>query len=217
MKGKRIVSLLVALIVVSTMILGVSVFAAVASSSRDSDALTAVYDYVEAMNLHDWDTYISLSPSSEYENLMEFLYNQECAAENVGVHNVESAEIVDIRELVPMDLPQYVLVEDIAGEMPQENVKAYLIAADLKVAEETKYHYNGVNMFTVLLAKESGVWKVFAFSAASEDIIQDAYGNDRSAENFDVNRMIEIASEHQNSIWKNVSGDVIEDNRATRD
>lgn len=70
---------------------------------------------------------------------------------------------------------------------------------------------------TVLLAKESGVWKVFAFSAASEDIIQDAYGNDRSAENFDVNRMIEIVSEHQNSIWKNVSGDVIEDNRATRD
>lgn len=215
MKGKRIVSLLVTLIVVSTMILGIPAFAA--SSSAASDSLATVYDYVEAINSQDWDKYVSLSPRSEYENLMEFLFNKEYAAENIGVHNVKSAEIVDIRELVPMDLPQYILVEDIAGEMPQENVKAYLIAANLEVKEETKYHYNGVNMFTVLLARESGTWKVFSFSAAPASIIQDVYANIRSAENFDVNRMIEIATKHQNSIWENISGDVIEDNRATTD
>lgn len=215
MKGKRILSLMLALAVVSTMILGIPAFAT--DLRKDSEALAAVYDYVEAIDSQNWDKYISLSPSSEYENLMDFLFNKEYAAENVGVHNVKSAEIVDISELEPKDIPQYILVEDMAGEMPQENVKAYLIAADLEVKEETKYHYNGVNMFTALLARESAAWKVFAFSAASANIIQDVYANSRSVENFDVNRMIEIATKHQNSIWENASGDVIEDNRATTD
>lgn len=205
---KKLLSIALALV----MAMSVSV-AFAARSNGDSDALTAVYDYVEAMDSQDWDKYISLSPSSEYENLMEFLYNEE----NEGVHNVKSAEIVDIRELAPMELPQYVLVEDIVGEAPQENVRAYLIAANLEVKEETKYHYNGVNMFTVLLARESGAWKVFAFSAAPASIIKSVYANSRSNENFDVDRMIEIAMKHQNSIWENAAGEVIEDNRATTD
>lgn len=156
---------------------------------NDAGALATVYDYIEAMNSKNWDKYISLSPSSEYNNLMELLFNEKYVAENLGVHTVISAEIVDVRTLNPADIPQYILVEDIAGEAPQENVKAYLVATDLRVKEETKYHHNGINMFTVLIARESGVWKVFAFSVASAGTISNTYSNYGSAGKFDVNKL----------------------------
>lgn len=67
MKGKKIISLMLALAVVSTMILGVPAFAT--DLSKDAEALAAVYDYVEAMDSQDWALPNEWGPSWEAESL----------------------------------------------------------------------------------------------------------------------------------------------------
>lgn len=217
MKTKRIVSVFLVVMIAISSVAGVQAFG-INENKNDTKALEALYEYVDAMDTQNWEKYISLSPTSEYNDLKDFFSNKEYIAENLGVHTVTSAKVVDIRELEPSSLPQYRLVEGIAAESPKGSVKAYLLGADLTVNEETKYHHNGTNMFTVILAKESDQWKVFAFSVATADTIRDAYADSklRAAKDIDVSRMLEMAIKREkHAVWENIDGNIIVDNRAT--
>ncbi|NLH00464.1 MAG: hypothetical protein GX488_00940 [Clostridiales bacterium] len=114
-------------------------------------------------------------------------------------------------------MPQYKLVKDLATKS-SESVKAYLLGVDLRVKQETKYHHNGTNMFSVILAKKNDQWKVFAFSVANSNTISEAYANSKlkTAGRIDVARMLEMAVERErHAVWENIDGGIIVDNRAT--
>lgn len=217
MKTRRTISIFLAVMIAISLFTGVQALA-ISENTYDSGALEALNEYVNAMDTQNWDKYISLSPTSEYNDLKDFFSNKQYIAENLGVHTVTAAKVADIIELKPTSLPQYRLVEDIAAKSPKGSIKAYLLGVNLTVNEETKYHHNGTNMFSVILAKENDQWKVFAFSVATASTISEAYANSklRTAEGIDVARMLEMAIERErNAVWENVDGDIIVDNRAT--
>lgn len=219
LKKIKIISILLTMIIATSLVGGVQA-ASINDNQDDSGAINALYEYVNAMDTQNWDKYISLSPKSEYNNLTSFFAKKEYIEDCIGVHTVKSAEIIDTKELNPTTLPQYRLVENIASVSSVASVKAYIIAADLTVKKETKYHYNGVNMFTVLVAKESNQWKIFAFSVASAETIRDAYSDSdvRTDGNVDISRMLQIAIKRETqAVWENVAGDVIVDNQATEE
>ena len=67
----------------------------VSTAYTASDPEEIIREYFSCMG-HDWNALADLYADEEKEGLREFLLNEDCAANNVGILNVNNAEVTEI-------------------------------------------------------------------------------------------------------------------------
>lgn len=104
MKNKGIQTLALLLFLVFAL----TVFAPTALAvSAQAESLDVAYRVVEAMNSQDWDTYIALQCMENQQDYIAFLSNPINAAKHMGLFNIISAKVVEVKELAPNDVEAF--------------------------------------------------------------------------------------------------------------
>lgn len=191
---------------------------AFAVDTNTDESTNVILQYVDALNDHDWDTIIQMSPNEDYKENISFYYNEKNERDNVGFHTVTSAETYSISELELKDLYKYTNAEYYFDAY--ETLKLYLVGVNLTVDKESKYFYNGLNFFLVTLGKEDGGWKVVLFSQAPASAIEKNMptplaANDSDTDNGNVEKALNIIRARYQGIILDGDGNVIDTNIAT--
>lgn len=119
-------------------------------------------------NVDDW--YIE-----EKENeLKSFMADKENQERKLGILNIKNARLVMLKEL-PYDYAEKYLPNLYMEQFC--NKKAFYVAVDYKVYQESEYHINGVNYFFVVLVVEDNKWRIALTPLVPvNSIIFDGYG-----------------------------------------
>lgn len=208
----------IALLMTVLLIVGCIPSMALAADTPSAQAGNAILKYVDAINDNDWDTIIRMSPEDEYQENVSFYNSEKNKEKNVGFHAITSAVLCSIDELNQNDLYDYTNAEyyfDTYGDL-----KLYLVGVDLTVQKESKYFYNGVNFFLVLLGKEDGVWKIVLFAQAPASTIETnlitTFATTKSSvDRVDVEKALNIIRARYQGIVLGGDGEVIDTNIAT--
>lgn len=122
-----------------------------------------VYDYFNAINNQDWDSVIDYS--ADKDDMELFIKNSD---EKIGILSIEDVNVRSLVTVSPKDSINYNSNFTKYGDLQV----GYLVGLDTEVTEETKYFYNGFNLYFILLVQEEGTWGVLEFSQATPELIQ---------------------------------------------
>jgi len=188
----------VCMVLMMAMLLSMTAFAADLSSG--DQAAEAVYQYVDAMDKQDWETYISLLPADQQEDMQAFVDNY--SDTNLGVFNILSAEIVSIDE-VDVNHSRYVYDYK---EKYGNDLKSYLVGINFDVKEDCIYSYDGLSMFFVSVGKEDGEWKVLEIPRADVDTMETVFPKATD----ETLHAIQLQKLRNQGVWLNNSNDVLD-------
>ena len=208
MKNKGIQTLALLLFLVFAL----TVFAPTALAvSAQAESLDVVYRVVEAMNSQDWDTYIALQCMENQQDYIAFLSNPINAAKHMGLFNIISAKVVEVKELAPNDVEAFSRIQIYKEKYHQ--VAAYYVGVNYSVYEESKYYFNGVNYALVITGVENNAWKIIEMSDAPiESLVPMGLGFGTNSENVALN----IIHARISGIIINPSGGIISKTRTFR-
>jgi len=120
---KKLILSVIVLCLLSTNILFVS------ANRKDDNAIQTIKQFIKAQNNHDWQSYVSLQIKGNQEESQEFISDNQNIKNCVGIFNVLSAKIKDIK---------------LIGITKEANsqVETYIVGIDYMVKTEDKYFYN---------------------------------------------------------------------------
>jgi hypothetical protein len=136
----------------------------ITSTAVSSSAIeNVIQNEVIAENGHNWGNLEDCWTKDQKNLLASFLGNTDNEQNEVGLFNVKSANISEIKE-IPLTFAQK--FSDVNN--PQEeygNVEVFYVGIDYKVNSESKYYYNGVNYRLVDMVPENSQWKIAEMAA----------------------------------------------------
>ena len=151
-------------------------------SDRGKIQLDLLERYYSALNSRDWDTYLELRTLEGKEGMDAFLKNQDNIRKGIGVLGIEEARLKEIMPLPEEEASKMTRMGEYKAKYGE--AAAFLGGIELKVVNESKYNFNGVNYRLIILVKEKGIWRVaeesdapleqlradgFTFRSAGED------------------------------------------------
>lgn len=161
-KDLRILSVVLSLSIIMSMVVTNSAFALSGGSAVSGK--DAIYQTVEAMNLQDWKTYVDLQCKDNKSDYETFLENKDNKVEQVGLFNIISAKVFEIKQLRLEEVTAFTKIDEYQRNF--ENVAAFYVGIDYAVHKESKYYFNGVNYDLVIVGQEDGIWKIIEMSDA---------------------------------------------------
>jgi hypothetical protein len=203
---KRMISigLLMSLIFYSS-----SVFARSDVEFFNDEPASIILQHIEALNNHDWDKYISFEPTEAQQITRAFIENTVYRNQFLGIHNVESVSLHEIKEL-PNDFVAGLTNFSYYTDKYHE-IHSYLVGMNFKVKKEDKYFYNGVNYRLMIVGKEQGEWKILENSIAPiVTISQMGYGFGSKEEKA----AIFVAQQRAKGKIVNAKGELLEESLA---
>jgi hypothetical protein len=123
-----------------------------------------VEKFVEMINKVEHSKISSLYQSEKSKELTTFFADEENRNNHIGVYNIISSELLEFTEVDYLDV-QNMLYEEY-GEKPE----VYVMGMDLRVFEDAKYFYNGINYFLISFIREDGVPRIFEMVSISDPI-----------------------------------------------
>ncbi|WP_434656163.1 SpoIID/LytB domain-containing protein [Thermoanaerobacterium thermosaccharolyticum] len=198
------------LIVVCMLVLSLSSAFAVSVNDKVDNSQTVVNLLVDSINKGDWKTYVDLQANINREGIQGFINDADNAKNGLGIFNVKSAKIKEMKALSDDVVAQ---LTNLSQYKQQYNeVQAYLVGIDYRVKKENKYFFNGVNYILVVLGKEADNWKVIEMSDAPLEILIPAgYGFGSE----DEKEALKIIKARINGDIVNKEGKLIESNKAS--
>lgn len=198
------------LIVVCMLVLSLSSAFAVSVNDKVDNSQTVVNLLVDSINKGDWKTYVDLQANINREGIQGFINDADNAKNGLGIFNVKSAKIKEMKALSDDVVAQ---LTNLSQYKQQYNeVQAYLVGIDYRVKKENKYFFNGVNYNLVVLGKEADNWKVIEMSDAPLEILIPAgYGFGSE----DEKEALKIIKARINGDIVNKEGKLIESNKAS--
>ena len=143
-KMKKIsVLFLVFILLLSSLMSSIGVFAEEAKSMNAEDVL---YALVEAENSHDWERFCLLHTNKEAVRYRKYFNDNKSSG---GVKNVRTAALQEIQ-----------LLND------SGNRCEYIVGIDYTVSKEDEFYYNGVNYRYLILEKIDNEWKIVEYQDA---------------------------------------------------
>lgn len=205
---KKLCMLILALAVV------VGVGGAVAAEP-DRDGEAVIREVYDAMDKQDWDRYYKQFSTFEQETLAIFLKDQIAKDEHLGLFNVTSVDLIDVKEFDLKDADTYTFLkihsylsrcEYIYGMSAK--IRAFLITFDMGVIKECEFSRNGFDARMEFLVYEDGHWKSAGSTFAADALIEAMYPEEsRSA---DVSMLLELIHLRYNyNFWGNMEGEII--------
>lgn len=125
---------------------------------------------IQAIDNKDWDTYINCYVNEAREDFRAFVSNQNNQEEHIGLFNIQTASLYEIKEMNLTDVEDFISVRKY-----QENykdVKIYYCGIDYTVFEETKYFFNGVNYYLIAVVKEEDEYRIAEMSDAPIEVFR---------------------------------------------
>ncbi len=198
-------------LVVILLLCGTFFFSGIKMSNAQATPEGTVYEYVSAVNNHNWNKVISLLVKPQQNDMKEFIKSSSARHTEAGVLNVISAKIVEIKE-IPQNIAngcmQTRLYRDTYG-----NVHIFYVGINYRVKKESKYYLNGVNYNMIVVVPENGKWHIVEFSMAPIDyLIKTGYGFNSQEEQ----KALRVLEERLKGRIINYQGKLLETNIATK-
>jgi hypothetical protein len=198
------------LAVVLTLILSLSVVSTSFATSNSSDPNDTITKLISSINSKDWNTYISLQSLENKDVFQNFINNPDNKKNQIGLFDIKSATLKEIKQVGLDSISSFSNI--IAYQDQYSELSAFLVGIDYKVANESKYYFNGVNYSLIILGKESGTWHIAEMSDAPlESLVPMGLGFGSDDEKSALN----VVKSRLNGIIVNKSGKIIEKNQAT--
>lgn len=146
-----------------------SAYAAYNANNGPQDAAEkAIYDFIDAVNMHDWDKWLLTITPVVRPMYEEFINDEISHVDKVGILSVENAKILSITQA---ELDDYMLLPELceASDGPGSYV-AYYVELSLDVSKENKYFQNGTHYYLVTVLHENNNWRVGGFSSCPDPI-----------------------------------------------
>lgn len=137
------------LIVVCMLVLSLSSAFAVTVNDKADNSQAVINLLVDSINKGDWKTYVDLQANINQEGIQGFINDADNAKNGLGIFNVKSAKIKEMKALSDDVVAQF------QYKQQYNEVQAYLVGIDYRVKKENKYFFNGVNYNLVVLGKEA--------------------------------------------------------------
>ena len=169
-----------------------------------------IYQEVEAENNHNWSAVSSYWVEDEQDLMLPFIANKENKDNFIGLFNIKSAKIAEIKE-VPIDsIKPFVGVEKYLEKY--SDIKVYYVGIDYTVHNESMFYYNGVNYRLAVVVPENGQWKLAEMSDAPvADLVASNISFGSSGEKISQ----KIHQARNKGLFINPSGKVIKNIAAT--
>ncbi len=182
---------------------------------------TVIKSFAEGIDSENWSEVTQLYSNFEKDDVEVFFNNQNNLVEKVGFYSIEQFELVDYLKINSDDLTKFATIGKYSDIYGTDQFLGYRIAVDVKCELESKYFYNGLNYFLIILVNEDNNWKIAEFSSASPELIN-YEGNTskvsaKTIKNYEEeeNLSLQIAEERNKGLVLNGNGEVIETNQAT--
>lgn len=160
---KKLTSVLLA--VVMAMGLMMPAWASIENIQEGLTAEETVYAVVNAENMNDWNKYLSFMCTEERVSYEGFINDPENVQNHIGLFNIKSAEITEIKELPLNEMGNFIFNYS-SYEQQYKKLATFLVGINYETYEEDKYHFNGVNYRLFVLGMENGRWCVLEMSDA---------------------------------------------------
>lgn len=177
---------------------------------EDEKGEYVIKEMVEAIQEKRWTDFTELMCASEQEFYNNYFADLDAGN---GIKQIENAVIVDLWD-VNLDIVKNEILEDEYPILKSTSEKqAYILGLDCEVNRETKYFFNGINYFLIILARDDkGDLKIVQFNRPSMDVL-----NEISSYNITANDKlykekmngISVIEEAENGRIINADGEVI--------
>ncbi len=135
-----------------------------AATQSSSDAKDVVLKLITAINNQDWNAYVSLQSMENKATYLSFFSNADNKLNQVGLFNIKSAQLKEIKEITPQSIAMYA---NITGYQEKySELAVFLTGIDCTISQEDKYHFNGINYRLIILGKEFEQWYILEMSDA---------------------------------------------------
>ncbi|MEJ8546199.1 SpoIID/LytB domain-containing protein [Brevibacillus borstelensis] len=175
-----------------------------AKEHKGNSPKSLISERIKAIDEQRWSDLADFWVEQLRNEMKDFYENEENEQEKLGIFNVKSAKMVDMKELsdeiaaTSTDIDYY--------RSQYDTVATYYVATDLLVHEEDKYHMNGVNYQLYVLAKEKGEWRILEVSDAPvENFVEWGVGFGTK----DEKSLAKVYKERQKGIFLNRKGNTI--------
>lgn len=197
-------------LVMFMLIFNISLVSADIDTNSVVNAQSVITNLVDSINQRDWDVYTSLQANENQIDYREFFNNPANKDNNVGLFNIKSAELKEIRPLPNSLASRFTKISQYQEEFNE--IYSFLAGIDYRVKNENKYYFNGVNYRLVVLGKEKDKWQIVEMSDAPiEILIPLGYGFDSS----DEKKALKIVEERIKGNIITSNDNVVETNRAS--
>lgn len=187
--------LLLMIVTFSANILGESVLTAHAASNP----LDTIRQYIDNMG-HDWNKVANLFTTAQVDSYIEFFNNEDSVNGNVGILNVNNAELVETVEVLYDDVKGY-----LSWDYSESESKFYAVGVDYSVNEDSVFYSNGISYDVISLILENNKWKIGEVSQISmpEELLEKGYVFSNDYENT-----VEMMEARQRGILINGDGEM---------
>ncbi|SPF54281.1 putative Stage II sporulation protein [Candidatus Desulfosporosinus infrequens] len=196
--------------VISALLMLINVLPSYANNITSTDVSSSaienvIQNEVIAENGHNWSSLEDCWTKDQKNLLASFLGNTDNEQKTVGLFNIKSAKISEIKEIPLTSAQKFSDVNNLQEEYG--NVKVFYVGIDYKVKSESKYYYNGVNYRLIDMVPENNQWKMAEMADVSV--------NDFAAENIGFGSASEkiaarIDQARNKGLFIDPSGNVIE-------
>ena len=184
----------------------------------ESEIATKIESYISAIDHHDWDTIISLSPAEEKEDLERYYNNSLFAEQKIDYYAVTEAHLENFVSIALKDIAPYTDLS-LYKERYGEPLEAHLLNVNFKVSksDESEYIYNGLNFILTIWGKEDGEWKLIEASQPPAQLIEQVNSLKMVNDDSNFQRALQVAKLRQYGIFVNMEGDILEINNENID
>ncbi|WP_156802700.1 hypothetical protein [Coprothermobacter platensis] len=169
-----------------------------------------VYQYISALNNHNWNEVVSLLTGDEQSAVKGFIANPE--NEGQDILGVLSAQIVEIKEM-PSDAARFATTVD-SYRSTYGDVHVFYAGINYTVENESEFYLNGVNYNLIVVVPENGSWRIVQFSMAPIDtFVKWGYGFNSPSENA----ALEVLKQREEGRIVNYQGKLLGTNIATEE
>lgn len=180
-------------------------------NKQQSLAEKVVYQEIAAENSNSWSDLSNYRVEDQKEIMLSFIGNKENKDNFIGIYNIKSAKITEIKEIPLVSARKFIDVNKYLEKY--KDIKVFYVGIDYNVNKESMFYYNGVNYRLAVVAMENGQWKLAEMGDVPvDDIITSKIGFESSDEKIAVR----IHQARKKGLFTNPSGKVIEDNAAKK-
>jgi hypothetical protein len=175
------------------------------------DSLKVVKTYIDSIDKKRWNELLKLIPEDRKEFWAEFLSNKENEKNNLGVLNVTSAKIKEIK-LIPEDGMKKIMSLE-KYKLNYSNIESYLVGIDYRVKSENTHYFNGIRYEIFIVGWNNKNPYVLAdLDAPLENIVPNGLGFNSP----DEKKALKIIKEKYKGRYLNNKGELLEENKGLK-
>lgn len=157
----RVASGVMSLSLVATVLGAIPVFGAELQdfNNVNDECTRIIVDHFESINSDDWLSWANDYTPSVRDSYINFVTNEECQENNVGILTVNSVDILSVNRVPDEYAPQYPELSDFYAT---GNYECFIVTMNITTDEETEYFQDGTTNRLVVMVEENGEWGIGA-------------------------------------------------------